>query len=76
MHYAEVCVINLTCIADGFLHLRRLALQQADDLSGLHGIRNARRRPGSCGKKPARAESVRGHGTDQLPTLADTDDSI
>ena len=75
-HYAEVCVITLACITDGFLHLRLSALQQVDDLSGLHGIRNARRRLGPCGEKPTRTESVRGRGTDQHPTLADFDDSI
>ena len=50
-HYAEVYAISLANITDGFSQLRRSALQQTDDLSGLYGICDARRRLGSCGEK-------------------------
>jgi hypothetical protein len=75
-HYAEVRAISLAHIADVFSQLLPLALQQTDDISGLHGICDARRRLGSCGEKPTRTESIRGRGTDQRPTLVDPDNSV
>jgi len=51
-HYAEVCAISLAYITYGLSHLGRSALQQTDDLSGLHGICDARRGLGSCGEMP------------------------
>ena len=75
-HYAEVCVMSLAYITDGFSQLRLSALQQTYDLSGLHGICDARRRLGSCSEKPISTESLWGRGTDQHPTLVDSDDSV
>ena len=75
-NYAEVCAVTLAHVAVVFSLLHPSALQQTDDISGLHGICDARRRLGSCGEKPTWTESVRGRGTDQRPTLADSDDSV
>ena len=75
-HYAEVCVISLAYITDGFSPLPRSALQQTDGLAGLHGICDARWRLGSCGEKPTWTESVRERDIDQRPTLADSNDSV
>jgi len=51
-NYAEVRVMSLAYTTDEFSQLHCSALQQTDDLSGLHGICDARRRLGSCGEKP------------------------
>ena len=67
-HYAEVRAISLARIADVFSLLRPSALQQTDDISGLHRICDARGRLGPCGENPTWTESVRERGADQRLT--------